>query len=95
MNEPEDDLDETVYDATLNSNGVEVRHTGSLYIHAKGLIVDEQAVVVGSHNPTAQSLDRNREVSLVIEGAPAVKRGVDVFDRDWLQALPDQFRKGG
>ncbi|MDQ4045062.1 MAG: phosphatidylserine/phosphatidylglycerophosphate/cardiolipin synthase family protein [Chloroflexota bacterium] len=87
VNEPEDDLDETV-DATLASNGVEVRHADGHYIHSKGLIIDEQTVVVGSHNPTAQSLDRNREVSLVLGEPSAVQHAVDVFDQDWADSAP-------
>lgn len=82
VNAPRDELDSTVYD-TLTSNGVDVRYAGHIYVHAKGLIVDDLAVVVGSHNPTATSLERNREVSLVIDDSVAVQRAISAFDSDW------------
>jgi cardiolipin synthase A/B len=82
VNAPRDNLDTTVY-RTLASNGVDVRFAGHIYVHAKGLIVDHRAVVVGSHNPTATSLERNREVSLVIGDPIAVKRATLAFDSDW------------
>lgn len=85
VNPADDDLDEVVY-ATLAANGVEIRYAGHLYIHAKGLIVDERVVVVGSHNPTAQSLDRNREISLVVADPPAIRHALETFEDDWRRS---------
>jgi phosphatidylserine/phosphatidylglycerophosphate/cardiolipin synthase-like enzyme len=82
VNAPRDELDTTVY-RTLASNGIDVRFAGHIYIQAKALIVDDLAVVVGSHNPTANSLERNREVSLVISDSIAVQRATSTFDADW------------
>jgi cardiolipin synthase A/B len=87
VNAPRDELDATVY-RTLASNAVDIRFAGHIYIHAKGLIIDERAVVVGSHNPTATSLERNREVSLVIDDPIAVQRAMSVFDSDWNRSAP-------
>lgn len=83
-NPPEDEVDELVY-STLASNRMEVRYAGRLYIHAKGMIIDDRAVVVGSHNPTTQLLDENREVSLVIDDPIAVRRASEAFEGDWLK----------
>lgn len=85
MNAPDDDLDETVL-GVLASNGVELRVAAGLYIHAKALVIDDRAVVVGSQNPTATSLDQNREVSLVLEEAADVGRVAAIFERDWARA---------
>jgi phosphatidylserine/phosphatidylglycerophosphate/cardiolipin synthase-like enzyme len=87
VNAPESELDTTVGDV-LASNGVELRVAGRLYIHAKAMAIDHRAVVIGSQNPTATSLDRNREVSLVIADPAAVARVEAVFERDWSGSAP-------
>jgi phosphatidylserine/phosphatidylglycerophosphate/cardiolipin synthase-like enzyme len=87
VNAPEDALDATVGDV-LASNGVELRVAGRLYIHAKAMVLDGEAVVIGSTNPTSTSLDRNREVSLLVEDPAAVARVEAVFARDWTEGAP-------
>lgn len=66
----------------LKSAGVEVREPAAPYIHAKALIVDGRIAYVGSINLSSQSLDRNREVGVLIRG-PTVETIVGVFDGDW------------
>lgn len=89
VNAPEDELDATVGDV-LASNGVELRVAGRLYIHAKAMVIDDRAVVIGSTNPTATSLDRNREVSLLVEDAATVARVEAIFEQDWTSGEPWQ-----
>lgn len=52
-------------------------------IHAKGLVVDESAVLVGSINWNNNSLRNNREVALLIEGEGIGQYFTEVFDADW------------
>lgn len=52
-------------------------------IHAKGLIVDEEAVVVGSVNWNNVSLRENREVAIVLHGEEPAEYFARVFDADW------------
>ncbi|MFW6434879.1 MAG: phospholipase D-like domain-containing protein [Halovenus sp.] len=52
-------------------------------IHAKGLIVDGDQVVLGSPNWNNNSLRENREVALLLEGEAAGAYFGDVFDSDW------------
>jgi phosphatidylserine/phosphatidylglycerophosphate/cardiolipin synthase-like enzyme len=89
VNAPEDALDATVGDV-LASNGVQVRVDRALYIHAKAMVIDGAAVVIGSTNPTATSLDRNREVSLLVADRTAAARVMAVFERDWINSAPWQ-----
>ena len=89
VNAPEDELDAIVGDV-LTSNGVELRVAGRHYIHAKAMVLDGRAVVIGSTNPTSTSLDRNREVSLLVENPVAVARVGAVFERDWTGGAPWQ-----
>ena len=87
VNSADDELDETIY-AVLASNGVGLHIAGHVYVHAKAMVIDDTAVLIGSHNPTSTSLDRNREVSLIVSDAVAIDRATAVFDRDWAQSAP-------
>lgn len=68
--------------AWLLRHGVLVRAVASPYMHAKAVIVDGTEAFVGSENLSATSLDRNREVGVLIRGADvaAMER---VFAHDW------------
>ncbi len=74
--------------AGLVAQGMEVKTSTALYIHAKLMIVDSDFVVVGSQNPTATSLDQNREVSMVTDDPYVVERSTTIFARDWLRGAP-------
>jgi cardiolipin synthase A/B len=72
--------------ALLNGH-VAVRALSQPYAHAKAIIVDGHRGFLGSENISATSLDRNRELGLLIEGRPlSVVAGT--FARDWARATP-------
>jgi phosphatidylserine/phosphatidylglycerophosphate/cardiolipin synthase-like enzyme len=52
-------------------------------IHAKGAVIDEQRVVVGSLNWNEQAATANREVVLVLHGSDAADYFGAVFAADW------------
>ncbi len=52
-------------------------------IHAKGVIIDREAVVIGSMNWNNNSARENREVVLVLESKAAGRYYGQVFDADW------------
>ncbi|SIR10419.1 Phosphatidylserine/phosphatidylglycerophosphate/cardiolipin synthase [Haladaptatus litoreus] len=62
-------------------------------IHAKGVIVDERHVVVGSLNWNNHSARENREVALVLHGKQAGTYYTNVFDADWGET-DDRFPIG-
>jgi cardiolipin synthase A/B len=68
--------------AALARQGVQVRELRSPYIHAKVVSVDGKEAYVGSENLSAASLDRNRELGILLRG-PAVRRLKTVFATDW------------
>lgn len=59
--------------------------------HTKGIVIDDDVVVLGSHNWSAQGVTTNRDASLVIEDARAVKYFEDLFQADWLRSKPPEF----
>jgi cardiolipin synthase len=52
-------------------------------VHAKGLVVDGESVVVGSLNWNNHSARQNREVVLAVESAGAARYFRQVFRADW------------
>jgi phosphatidylserine/phosphatidylglycerophosphate/cardiolipin synthase-like enzyme len=73
--------------ATLNAGGVETQVITSLYIHAKMVLADygtaDQAAYVGSENLGTVSLDRNRELGIIVTDGPVLDRLHTVFLADW------------
>ena len=74
--------------ATLDGAGGEIRLAGSLYIHAKLMVIDDELAIVGSQNFTPTSLDDNRELAIVATDALILDRAAAIFDRDWQRASP-------
>lgn len=73
--------------ARLTRSGVPVRELQRPYVHAKLILVDGREAFVGSENPSTTSLDRNREVGVLIRG-PDLQRLARTFDGDWAHAVP-------
>jgi cardiolipin synthase A/B len=72
--------------ATIKQGGVAVREDAQLYMHAKMIVADGQTAFVGSENISAQSLDKNREVGIIIADGNVLNTLQQTFQRDWDQA---------
>jgi cardiolipin synthase len=66
--------------------GGNVRSLARPYVHAKMILADDARLYVGSVNLTAQSLDRNREVGVLLTAGPALELARSTFERDWRAA---------
>jgi phosphatidylserine/phosphatidylglycerophosphate/cardiolipin synthase-like enzyme len=58
-------------------------------IHAKGMIVDEQTVLLGSLNWNKNSIRQNREVALLLDSTGVAAYYGEVFAADW-SGSPDR-----
>jgi phosphatidylserine/phosphatidylglycerophosphate/cardiolipin synthase-like enzyme len=78
--------------ATITAAGGHVRLDHGehpIYIHAKAILVDGSTAFVGSENATPASLDRNRELGLIVAD-PAVVAPVErTIAADFAAATPD------
>jgi cardiolipin synthase len=75
----------------LTEAGVHVRtyaEDASLYIHAKMILVDGSRVFLGSQNFSTTSLDRNRELGIVVSSAPIIASLSRTFNGDYANATP-------
>jgi cardiolipin synthase A/B len=69
--------------ATIKQSGVQVREDPQLYIHAKIIVVDNKVAFVGSENISAQSLDQNRELGIIVSDPSVMNRIQTTFQYDW------------
>jgi cardiolipin synthase A/B len=67
----------------LLSGGVRVHFATGLYMHAKLIIADGSRAFVGSENFSANSLDDNREVGVVLSDPTALSILSSTFGTDW------------
>lgn len=74
----------------LDAAGVRVRFLASPYIHAK-LIAGSDEAFIGSENFSWTSLNRNREVGVML-GQPDAHRLLMRCEGDWVQALKPSRR---
>jgi phosphatidylserine/phosphatidylglycerophosphate/cardiolipin synthase-like enzyme len=65
---------------------LKVRYSTKLFIHAKVIIVDRSLALLGSINLTGQSLDHNRELSILIADPIIVENLLNYFAQDWAAA---------
>jgi phosphatidylserine/phosphatidylglycerophosphate/cardiolipin synthase-like enzyme len=72
--------------ARLMQGGVQVRYISVVYMHAKMLLADGKLAFVGSENFSANSLDDNRELGIVIADTQAITTLGQTFQRDWTSA---------
>lgn len=68
---------------TICGGGVLVKEDPHLYMHAKVIIVDGQAAFVGSENISAASLDKNRELGIIVSDANVLNTLQQTFLQDW------------
>ncbi len=76
----------------LENGGVEVRTFASsskiIYIHAKMILADGARVFLGSENFSDSSLNKNRELGLVLTSPMIIGQLNATFDSDWVRARP-------
>lgn len=59
------------------------RQKKTLRLHAKLLLADKKYACLGSMNIDRNAFDLRRELGILLNGGPAVKRFLDLFDQDW------------
>jgi len=73
----------------LNDNGVQAKALNNPYIHAKVILADygtpNARVFIGSENFSKTSLDRNRELGIILNNPPLMDSIEGTFNSDWAQ----------
>ena len=68
---------------TIKQGGVQVKEDSQFYMHAKIIVVDGQKAFVGSENISTASLDRNRELGVLIADSNVIHTLQQTFQQDW------------
>jgi phosphatidylserine/phosphatidylglycerophosphate/cardiolipin synthase-like enzyme len=72
---------------TIKQGGVTVREDPHLYMHAKIIVVDGKEAFVGSENISTQSLDKNRELGIIVADQSVLNTLEQTFQTDWGQSV--------
>ncbi len=70
----------------LDARIIDTRAAEITYIHNKGMIVDEEKVLVSSINGTQNSMDNNREVAVLVQSPDAARYYGEFFELDWSRS---------
>jgi len=70
----------------LAKSGVVVKILSSPYLHAKLILVDDVKAYVGSVNLSAQSMDQNRELGIILSQSDSISLLNSTFESDWSKA---------
>ena len=68
----------------IKKGGVNVRLLNKPYIHAKLMIADRSRAFVGSENFSPTSMDRNRELGILVNDPKILQTLSTTFDKDWI-----------
>lgn len=68
---------------TIKRYGIQVKQDAKLYMHAKIFVVDGQSAFIGSENISTASLQRNRELGIIVADAAVLNRLQQTFQQDW------------
>jgi cardiolipin synthase A/B len=68
---------------TIKQGGVHVEEDSHLYMHAKIIVVDGQRAFVGSENISTASLERNRELGIIVSDQGMLNTLQQTFQQDW------------
>ncbi len=63
--------------------------------HTKGMIVDGQRVLIGSHNWSGEGVSLNRDASLIFHDSEIAGYYAEAFAIDWARARPISAKKAG
>lgn len=69
--------------SVIKQGGVMVKEDVRLYMHAKIIVVDGYMAFVGSENISTASLDRNRELGIIVSDPAVLNTLQQTFQQDW------------
>lgn len=64
----------------------QVRLLKKPYVHTKMILIDEELLLLGSMNLSANSLDNNREYGILLQDKTLIQQFMRGFEQDWLAA---------
>lgn len=76
----------------LLASKIAVKYQIDPFLHAKAVVVDDKTAYIGSINFTRSSMDRNREIGLMLEDVGILNTLKGLWDKDWSKATnPENY----
>ncbi|MBW7954521.1 hypothetical protein H3C61_01785, partial [Candidatus Gracilibacteria bacterium] len=69
----------------LKSNKIYIKIIDKPEIHAKTILIDDEYLYIGSINFSNYSIDKNREIGILIKNQEIIKNFLDIFNDDFLK----------
>ena len=63
--------------------GAQARKEKKEYLHAKMILIDHKILLLGSMNLSANSLDKNREIWILLTDSSLIRQFASQFTKDW------------
>lgn len=63
--------------------GTSIKMQANPYVHAKIIVVDNQFLLLGSMNMSDTSLNKNREIGILLINKFQIEKVVNMFMKDW------------
>lgn len=67
----------------LQENNIDLKMIDKPEIHAKSILIDEKYLYIGSINFSSYSMDKNREIWILIKNEDVIKQFLDIFTSDF------------
>ena len=67
------------------SLGTMLQKQSNPYVHAKAILVDDQFLLIGSMNMSDMSLDKNREIGILLMDKEQIETFKRTFLKDWAK----------
>ncbi|MDD3144840.1 MAG: phosphatidylserine/phosphatidylglycerophosphate/cardiolipin synthase family protein [Candidatus Gracilibacteria bacterium] len=67
----------------LIKNGINIKEIPKYKMHAKTILIDEKYLLIGSINFSNYSIDKNREIGIIIENRKIISKFLDIFKNDF------------
>ncbi|PID87606.1 hypothetical protein CSB07_00605 [Candidatus Gracilibacteria bacterium] len=77
FNEDREEIDD------LRSYGIKIYPIKKYKMHSKAILVDEKYLFIGSINFSTYSIDKNREIGILLKNEDIIKTFVNVFNQDF------------
>ena len=80
---PSNDSSNSAGISSIEAGGASVEEDTQYYMHAKIIVVDGSEAFVGSENISTYSLDKNRELGILLKNASILSTLQSTFQSDW------------
>lgn len=76
----------STYLQEMKKNEVQIKSLYKYNMHSKAILIDETYLFIGSINFSEYSLDKNKEIGILIKNKEAIAKFTKIFKKDWKES---------